>query len=461
MFLRQSTSQVVRFGPFLDSTDGVTAETGLTIAQADMQLSKDGGAYAQKNTTGNATHDADGWYSTTLDATDTNTCGELYMQVNVSGSIPVWVRWWVLEEAVYDSLYGAGAAGFDSNQRVNVGQWLSNAVTVSAGNLPDVNIAEISDDATAADNLELDYDGTGYAKINSTIGTCTTNTDMRGTDSAFLAASAPANFGDLAITATTGLVSVGSNSDKSGYTISGTITTLDALDTAQDSQHSATQADIAAVGSNVDAILVDTGTDIPARFDAIEGATFDTLTDSLEAIRNRGDTSWLTATGFSTHTASDVRTEMDSNSTQLAAIVADTNELQGDWVDGGRLDNILDARASQASVDALPTAVQIANEVLNAGQHYEQNQAASFFFVMVDNTDHVTRETGLTVTAERSLGAADTFGSATGTVTEVGNGVYRMAASAADMNATDIVFRFTASGADPVEYSIKTYVDAS
>ncbi len=42
-------------------------------------------------------------------------------------------------------------------------------------------------------------------------------------------------------------------------------------------------------------------------------------------------------------TSVDVRIEMDSNSTQLAAIVADTNELQGDWVNGGRLDLLLDA----------------------------------------------------------------------------------------------------------------------
>lgn len=38
-----------------------------------------------------------------------------------------------------------------------------------------------------------------------------------------------------------------------------------------------------------------------------------------------------------------VRAEIDSNSTQLAAIVADTNELQGDWANGGRLDLILDS----------------------------------------------------------------------------------------------------------------------
>lgn len=39
--------------------------------------------------------------------------------------------------------------------------------------------------------------------------------------------------------------------------------------------------------------------------------------------------------------------------TEIAAILADTNELQTDWADGGRLDLILDARASQASVDTI------------------------------------------------------------------------------------------------------------
>lgn len=52
-------------------------------------------------------------------------------------------------------------------------------------------------------------------------------------------------------------------------------------------------------------------------------------------------------------TATQVRQEMDANSTQLTAIVADTGELQTDWANSGRLDLILDARASQASVDVI------------------------------------------------------------------------------------------------------------
>ena len=115
-FLRQSTSQVIRFGPMLDKDDGVTEETALTLAQADMRLSKDGGAYAQKNASGNATHDSDGHYSTTLNATDTDTVGELRLNVHQpANTLPIWDRWWVLEEAIYDALFGAAADAFAAN----------------------------------------------------------------------------------------------------------------------------------------------------------------------------------------------------------------------------------------------------------------------------------------------------------------------------------------------------------
>lgn len=46
--------------------------------------------------------------------------------------------------------------------------------------------------------------------------------------------------------------------------------------------------------------------------------------------------------------------------TEIAAILADTNELQTDWADGGRRDLILDGRASQTSVDNLPTNAELA-----------------------------------------------------------------------------------------------------
>jgi len=44
----------------------------------------------------------------------------------------------------------------------------------------------------------------------------------------------------------------------------------------------------------------------------------------------------------------------------VTSILADTNELQTDWANGGRLDLILDARASQTSVDDIPTNAELA-----------------------------------------------------------------------------------------------------
>ena len=56
--------------------------------------------------------------------------------------------------------------------------------------------------------------------------------------------------------------------------------------------------------------------------------------------------------------AVDIVTTTDT--ANVTAILADTNELQGDWVNGGRLDLILDARASQTSVDDVPTNAELA-----------------------------------------------------------------------------------------------------
>lgn len=61
-----------------------------------------------------------------------------------------------------------------------------------------------------------------------------------------------------------------------------------------------------------------------------------------------------------------IRAEMDANSTQLSAIVADTNELQGDWTDGGRLDLIIDAILADTSTDGVAISSTVANQIADA-----------------------------------------------------------------------------------------------
>ena len=63
-----------------------------------------------------------------------------------------------------------------------------------------------------------------------------------------------------------------------------------------------------------------------------------------------------------------------------------------------------------------------------------------------DNVTPVTDATGTAVTRTIDGGA---FASATGTLAQVGNGLYQFDASAADMNGGIVTFRFTATGGTP------------
>ena len=113
IFLKQSTaSQEVLLGPFVDSTDGVTAETALTIANTDIKLFKAGATTLANKNSGGATHISAGNYYAVLDATDTDTVGSGAIVVQVSGALAVRHDIHVLEEAVYDDVFGASAAGY-------------------------------------------------------------------------------------------------------------------------------------------------------------------------------------------------------------------------------------------------------------------------------------------------------------------------------------------------------------
>ena len=62
----------------------------------------------------------------------------------------------------------------------------------------------------------------------------------------------------------------------------------------------------------------------------------------------------------------DYPTSIAAVKSDTAAILLDTAELQTDWANGGRLDLILDARASQTSVDDLPTNSELTTALASA-----------------------------------------------------------------------------------------------
>lgn len=102
-------------------------------------------------------------------------------------------------------------------------------------------------------------------------------------------------------------------SDKTGYSLTAATglgnQTADITGTVSGN---ATTAEIADVPTN---------SELAAAFTEIKGATWAT-TDTLEAIRDRGDAAWVTATGFSTHSAADVVTALGTGSTLTALATA-------------------------------------------------------------------------------------------------------------------------------------------
>lgn len=140
VLLKQSTATTIVIGPFVDDTDGKTAETGLTISQGDVLLWKQGGTtLAQKTEATSATHRSNGLYTVPLDTTDTNTLGQLIVSVNESGALPVRHDFQVVTANVWDSLFSTDVLD------VSVTQWLGTAAaTPTVAGVPEVDITHMA-----------------------------------------------------------------------------------------------------------------------------------------------------------------------------------------------------------------------------------------------------------------------------------------------------------------------------
>jgi len=209
----------------VDSTDLKTRETGLTTFT--VYRSRNGGVATAMTTPTVAELDATnmpGVYTLLLDEDTTLTAGndseEMILHISQASMAPV-------------------------TRTVEIYR-----PETTEGNTLDVT----STGAAGIDFGNVENQSTSVTLSGTTVGTVTTNTDMRGTDNAALAATA--------------LSTVTWTAARAGY-----------LD-------------------NINGHTAQTG-DSYARLDNIEGATFNTATDSLEAIRDRGDAAWTTGAGGS------------------------------------------------------------------------------------------------------------------------------------------------------------------
>lgn len=325
--LKQSTAVDVLIGPFVDSTDGDSEETGLTIANTDTKLSKNGQTLASRNDATSCAHDSQGMYNCELDATDTNTVGTLVIFVHVSGALAVRHEFQVVEEAVYDALFAASAAG--PLQSTTAGRTLDVTATGAAG----IDWGNVENQSTA-----VDLSGTDIQLCD----TVTTNTDLVSA----------ASIADAVL-----------DEDMTAHQTTGTLG--------------------AAIG--------DPGANTETIYDAV-------VTDAA---------------------GTNVAADIVAVKAETALIVADTNELQTDWADAGRLDAILDSRMAEASINTTGGAVDTVTTVTN------QNTTAAIADAVWDEdivSSHTTIDTaGLILANTRGLavgaGGISTVANSNSTVT--------------------------------------------
>ena len=369
MILEQATaSQAVIIGPFVDSTDGVTPETGLTIDAADVRISANGGNVAGKNS-GGCTHDEGGYYTCTFDATDTATVGRLQVFVNESGAVPVYHHFQVVEEAVHAALWDASA----------VGPLLANSNgsgLTEAGGDGD----HLTESGGTGDQLSAVPWNTAWDEEQ---GLVAAGTAQSATGTTLVMASSEGFADDTAIGMT--VMACGSTQ---GYCQSRAVTDN--------------------TGSS-DTLTVDTWTVTPSG----------TITYYLFGTAPGGS--------GSAPTAAQIRAEMDSNSTQLAAIVADTNELQTDDVPG------LIATA-QADLDAITGSDGV---TLATTQGNYAPATAAALATVDSNVDAILVDTGTTLQAEVDGIQADTENIQTRIPASLNNGA--MPADVQRVNDVEIV----------------------
>lgn len=249
----------VNMMPLIDDTDFKTVEDAVAYNAAGMDLRWNfvttGGAYTSTAVTPTTagsydwTHQGDGMYSIEMPASggasiNNDTEGFGWFSGKITGVLP----------------FRGPVIGFRAAA-------LNNAL-IDGGDVLGVNMVQISGDSGAADNLEAACDGTGYnvgsgsivaASVTGAVGSVAGNVDGSVASVVGAVGSVTGSVGSVSGDvggSVLGSVSGSVGSVTAGVTISGTITTLDALDSTLSSAH--------------------------------------------------GAGSWATATGFSTHSATDV-----------------------------------------------------------------------------------------------------------------------------------------------------------
>lgn len=164
----------------------------------------------------------------------------------------------------------------------------------------------------------------------------------------------PGTVGKSAATLAAGDVTGNIPADVKAYTVQPTVTGA-TLSSAYDAAKTAAQT-----------------SNLPANFSTVTVSDGKIAADALVSltegdISDIADATAAAVVSAGIPTAQSIRQEIDANSTQLAAIVADTNELQVELANGGRTDLLIDGiKAKTDTLPASPAAVGSQMDLVNA-----------------------------------------------------------------------------------------------
>lgn len=158
-FIKADTATTVIIGPFVDASDGVTPETGITLGAADSaELLKHGSATVVdiSGNTFTAVTNADGLYSLSLTAANLDTEGRLSIFIDDS-SVAESVRtdFMVVNANVFDSLFAATTTDYLQVDALQMNGQPTSAMVSSGNNALNADVTKINTNTAGASNLDV------------------------------------------------------------------------------------------------------------------------------------------------------------------------------------------------------------------------------------------------------------------------------------------------------------------
>lgn len=424
-YLRYATAVIISVGPFLDKTDGVTLETGLTITNERITLvaeTDDGSAPTNvlDNVTGATSGTSNDLNYITgndaammqleLSAANTTRLGRMRLIItDAANHCPVFHEFTVIPAAIYDAMFSAGASFGDV------------AVNTTIATLASQTSFTLTDGS--ADNTAY---GVGAMVV---VRDATTKTQLaRGILSAY--------------TGSTKTVTLAADPGIFTMAVGDTVQII--LQPTQIGTASATAGSLITAGTGTNQLSVASGLVKPAA-NSITSSVIAANAIGASQIASDAIAAAKIATGAIT-SAKFAAGAIDAaaianNAIDAATFAADVDAEILSYIvdDATRIDASALNTANVTTTPAISTAVA-------ALQTYPKNVAVSAFMFYMEDADGAA-VTGATVSCFISKDGGAFAATATATATEVSSGWYKVALTQTEANCDELAFRATATGA--------------